>query len=348
MSPAQDRVRVPGLCRAADLGRGEMSPAPHERFAGPEGHVHGCPATAVALGGDLGLGCETGRKGLVQATVVAQEYAHGMRALDQVVIAHEVLVIGHGLVVAQQEDAVLVAVQVVPTAIEEDPRDRVPYGPGCGVDFEAGLTPQPGQVGGVGAAGIVAVNVEYLYGVCDLCALGGEVVAVAAVLEPDGLGLLAVAHARRDRCVDDLLHGAEQVPAVGQPGIDNVGSAHVLHAHHAVGLPGLLQGALHVHAHAQRRRAVPAVHRAALRDGILVPRGGYILDVAPGHVGGVRVGGPGLQAPTAGGLYLSHAGLYAKDQQGCQHSPYVPIWTHRCSPSILRGKSPRSARHCAA
>ena len=45
---------------------------------------------------------------------------------DQVVVAHEVLLAGHGGVVAEQVDGVHVAVEEVPAAVVERLRDAVP------------------------------------------------------------------------------------------------------------------------------------------------------------------------------------------------------------------------------
>ena len=65
--------------------------------------------------------------------------------------------------------------------------------------------PEAGQADGVVAAGVVAVDVEDLDGIAQLVVVAAPVIAVADLLKPERDGLLAVRHARLDGRGHDLV-----------------------------------------------------------------------------------------------------------------------------------------------
>ena len=80
-----------------------------------------------------------------------------MGPLDQIVVKHDILLAGHGLIVPQKVDRVHVPIIEVPAAIVEDLRDAVAEGPGRR-HFKSGLAPQRGQADGVIAAGVIPID----------------------------------------------------------------------------------------------------------------------------------------------------------------------------------------------
>src|SRR5262249_11059876 len=98
-------------------------------------------------GGPLGVGPAVS----VQDTV-------GVGALEEVVVAHQVLFSGDRHVVPQKVEGPHVPVQQVPAPVVMDLRYAVPHHAGR-PDLEAGRTPQAGQANGVVAARRVAVDV---------------------------------------------------------------------------------------------------------------------------------------------------------------------------------------------
>jgi hypothetical protein len=108
------------------------------------------------------------------------------------------------------------------------------------------------------------------------------------LLPPEGPGLLPLGHPRLDRPGHDPVEAAEVVAAVGEPGIDHVGLAHVLDPHGAVRLPGLREGL----PDPLGRAAVAAVHRAPLDDDVFGAPVGDLLHVLLRHVGRVMARRP--------------------------------------------------------
>jgi len=125
------------------------------------------------------------------------------------VIAREVRLAGDGFIVAQQEHVVLIAVEQVPSSVEKDLGDAMAHRPRGGDPIKAGLMPQSSQTDRIVAAGVVAVDVEYLDRIAEFGVQAAEMVAVADFLEPQGQGLFLVGHARRDGRGDDLVDRAE-------------------------------------------------------------------------------------------------------------------------------------------
>ncbi len=176
---------------------------------------------------------------LIAGAILRLHDAVGVRALDQIVVAHHLLLARHRLIVAQEVDGVHVAIVDMPAAIVEHLRDAVPDR-AAGGRLEAGLAPQTGEADRIVAAGVVPVDVEDLHRIAQLVIVAREMVAELDLLPPQREGLLLVAHPRLHRGVDDLLQGAEAVAAIGQPRIDDRGPADVLDADGAVRFPGLL------------------------------------------------------------------------------------------------------------
>ena len=129
-----------------------------------------------------------------------------------------------------------------------------------GARLESHLLPISGHDQGVVSADVVSVDVEYLHRVAEVRAVAAAVEAMRDLLEPKGHGLLLVAHPRGDGRGHDLIEGAEVVPPVGEPGIDQVGLAHVLHPHRAVGLPALFDDAFRLMPQPIGVRQYVAVH----------------------------------------------------------------------------------------
>ena len=241
----------------------------------------------VAVPRDLPLEHIDGRLPLIPRAPVRLQDSLSVSAADQIVIAHKILLAGDGLVVAQQVDGVHVAVHEVPGAIVEDLRDAMPHQSRRG-DFEARLAPLAGQADGVVAARVVAINIEDFHGIEQFVIVPFEVEAMLDFLPPEGPGLLPVGHPRLDGPGHDPIEAAEVVMAVGEPGIDHIGPAHVLHPDGAIRLPGLLEGL----PDPLGRAAVPAVHRAPLDHDVLDPSIGDLLHVPLRHVGRVMVRRP--------------------------------------------------------
>ena len=226
---------------------------------GPQDHVHGRVPGAVAVAPGLALVDEQRGGPLGVGPAVGVQDAVGVGALEQVVVAHQVLLAGDRHVVAEEVEGPHVAVQEVPAPVEVDLRDAVPHHAGR-AHLEARRLPEAGQADGIVAAGRVAVDVEDLDGVVHLGVAGGGVEAVRGLQPPERDRLLPVGHAGPEGAGHDLLEGAEVVAAVGKPGVDDVGLADVLHPHRPVGLPALVPDA---EAAADGRAAVGAVHRPA-------------------------------------------------------------------------------------
>ena len=108
----------------------QLPPPPHDRLAGTQDHVHRGIRLARTFARDLALGEVERRRPLTVPWRVDQEDSIGVRAFDQVVVAGELHVVGHGLVVAQEVDGVQVPVQEMPRTVVEDLGDAVPEGPG--------------------------------------------------------------------------------------------------------------------------------------------------------------------------------------------------------------------------
>jgi hypothetical protein len=180
-------------------------------------------------------------------------------ALDQVVIAHEVLFAGHGLVVAQEIDGVHVPVVEMPAAVVERLGNAMSERPSRR-RLKARRTPQRRQGDGVVAAGVVAVNVEDLHRIEQLVVVAPGMMAILNFLEPQRKGFLGVRHGRRGGRGNDLRDVAKIVAPIGKPRIDDVGLAHIFHAHRPVGLPFLEQGPFARNAASHRRAAIPSVH----------------------------------------------------------------------------------------
>src|SRR5947209_7343934 len=96
-----------------------MSPAPGDGFSRPKHHVHGGARITVAVSFRLSFKDVDRGLPLVVRASVEVENTLGMGALDQVVIAHEVLLTSDGAIVPQQVHRVHVAIEEVPTAIKE-------------------------------------------------------------------------------------------------------------------------------------------------------------------------------------------------------------------------------------
>ena len=153
--------------RTVILERADLPPAPDERLAGTQDHVHRGVRLVPALAPDRSLEEVHGAHLRVGPPGIRKEDSLGVGPLDQVVVAHDVLLAGHGLVVPQEVDGVHVAVVEVPAAVVEGLGDAVAQGPGRR-RLESGLAPQGGQADGVVAAGVVAVDVEDLHRVAQL------------------------------------------------------------------------------------------------------------------------------------------------------------------------------------
>ena len=265
----------------------ELAPAPRDGFARPQHHVHRGFRLAAALSVDLRLGEVQRRHSLAVPLRVEHEDPAGVGALDEVMVPGELHVAGRGLVVSQKIHAVQVTVEEMPRAVAEGLADAVSEGAGRR-RLETRLLEKGPETNRIVAAGVVAVNVEHLDRVAQLAVVAGRVVPMLDLLEPDGKRLLQVGHAGSDRRLDDLGYVSEVVPAVGQPGVDHVGIAHVLHPHRAIRLPGLEERTLRVHADSHRRAATASVHRPALHHFVALRALGDLLDVGLRRVGRVR------------------------------------------------------------
>ena len=102
----------------------------------------------------------------------------GMSPLHQVVIAHDVLFAGDGLIVPQEIDGVHVAVIEMPTAVVIGLGNAVPERPGWR-RLQARLAPECGQANGIIAAGVVTINVEDFDRVEEFVVVAARMVAIA-------------------------------------------------------------------------------------------------------------------------------------------------------------------------
>jgi hypothetical protein len=238
--PITESVGESGRPGPVILDRVQVPPAPDERLGRPQRHVQG-GAGGVAVPRDPLLEHIDGGLPLIPGAAVRLQDPLSMSASDQIVITNQVLLAGDGLVVAQEVDGVHVAVQEVPGAVVEDLRDAMPHQP-CRGDFEARLAPLAGQTDRIVAARVVTINVEDFHGIEELVIVPFEVEAILDLLPPEGHRLLPVGHPRLDGPGHDPIEAAEVVLAVGKPGVDQIGLAHVLHADGAIRLPGLLEG----------------------------------------------------------------------------------------------------------
>src|SRR5262249_59437822 len=118
-----DHVRVPGPVLPVILYRVGVTPAPGDRLAGPQHHIHRGAGSAVAVPFGFAFEDVNGGLPLVVRPLVGVQYSLSVGALDQVVVAHEVLLTGDGPVVPQQVHRVHVAVKQVPAAVEEGLRN---------------------------------------------------------------------------------------------------------------------------------------------------------------------------------------------------------------------------------
>src|SRR5437588_4176452 len=105
-------------------------------------------------------------------TVVVSGSAVGVGALEEVMVAHEVLFAGDREVVPEEVEGAHVPVQEVPAPVVVDLCYAVPHG-ACWTNFEARRLPEAGQADGVVAACRVSVDVEDLDGVIHLSVTGG-------------------------------------------------------------------------------------------------------------------------------------------------------------------------------
>ena len=149
------------------LERTELSPSPGERLAGTQDHVHCGIGLAGAVAHDRPLEKVHRAHFRLGPPCIRKQDSLGVGPFDQVVVAHDVLLAGHGLVVSQKVDAVHVAIIEVPAAVVEGLGDAVAEGPGRR-HFKSGLAPQRGQADRIVAAGIVPVDIEDLYGIAQL------------------------------------------------------------------------------------------------------------------------------------------------------------------------------------
>jgi len=130
----------------------------------------------------------------------------------------------------------------------------------------------------------------------DTTPLISQMVAELDFLEPQGKGCLGLGHAWRHGGGNDLLHVAQVVATVGEPGMDDVDLAHVFHPHRPVGFPGLQHGPFTRDPTPHRGAAIAAVHRAGLNHRVLVSPRRDFLDMRSGPVGRLCIGRPGVQA----------------------------------------------------
>src|SRR6266436_3059453 len=121
-----------------------LAPTPDERLAWAQNHVHGRVVFAAALPRDRSLIGIHRAHALSIPPGVRHEDSLGVGALDQVVIAHEILFARDRLVVPQQIDGVHVAVIEMPAAVVEGLGDAVPERAGWR-HLQAGPAPQRGQ-----------------------------------------------------------------------------------------------------------------------------------------------------------------------------------------------------------
>ncbi|MGB2862263.1 MAG: hypothetical protein WBC05_02970 [Sedimentisphaerales bacterium] len=201
-----------------------------------------------------------------------------MGPLDQVVVAHDVLLAGYGLVVSQKVDAVHVAIIEVPAGVVEGLGDAVAESPGRR-HFKPGLAPQCSQADRIVTARVVPIDIEDFHGVAQLIVIARGMVTVPDFLEPESKSPVRVGHARRDGRRDDFFDAAEVVAAVGEPRVDHVNVADVLQPNRPVRFPGLEEGPFPRYPAAHGRPAIPAIHRAALEDRILVCPAGQGCDL---------------------------------------------------------------------
>src|SRR5687767_12428515 len=106
------------------------------------------------------------------------------------------------------------------------------------------------------------VDVEHFHRACQLAVIALEVKAMLNLLPPECDRLFLCGHPRLNGPIDDRAYAAEIVAAIGEPRIDDVGVAHVLHSHRSVGFPCLLKGC----PDALWRTTISPVHRATMDD----------------------------------------------------------------------------------
>src|SRR5262249_17606951 len=149
------------------LRRIGVPPAPGDGLARPQYHVHASTGGTVSVPTRFTFEYVDGSFPLVICSLVGVEDSLGVRAFDEVVIAHEVLFTGDGAMVAEEVHRVHVAVEQVPAAVEESLRHAMTYDPGrC--HLEPRLLPEAGQADGVVPAGVMPVDVEDLDGISQL------------------------------------------------------------------------------------------------------------------------------------------------------------------------------------
>ena len=136
-----------------------------------------------------------------------------MSAFDEIVVAHQLLLTGDGLIVAEQVDRVHIAIHQVPSIVIKHLRDAVADEPGRR-DPHPRLFPLASQGNRIITAGVISVNIKDLDGIQELVVVAVEVEAILNFLPPQRHGLLAVGHPRLDGPGHDLAKRSEVVMAV--------------------------------------------------------------------------------------------------------------------------------------
>ena len=332
-----DGVGVVGLLRRPPtiFGRSKVAPPPDQSLARTERHVHGPRRVAGTVATDRVFVDEHGRIHLIEAACVGHREAVGVGPFDQIMVAGNFTVAGHRLVVAQQEEAFQVAVHQVPAAVVLHLGDGVRHQASRGA-LQSQLLPIKGRDLGVLSADVVSVDVEDQHWVREAAAVAAAVEAARDVLQPHRDGLFLVGHPRGDGRGHDLVEVAEVVAPVGEPGIDKVGLADVLHPHGAVGLPALVDDGFPVDAAAYRRAAALAIDGAAVDDDVFVRGGGDVLDVALSDVGGQGLGRPRRQGCAGPGFLGEKHGGGNREEEHPNHAErsdrHDNISFSKCSP----------------
>ena len=107
-----------------------------DRVGWPQRHAIASPGRSVMLKAvlaelrsprDVSLEDIDGRFPLISRAAIWLQDSLGVGAADQIVIAHEILLAGDGLVVAQEVDGVHIAIQEVPGPVVEDLCHAMPH-----------------------------------------------------------------------------------------------------------------------------------------------------------------------------------------------------------------------------